>query len=95
MSADEISKEQRILVIMRKVLSSIIKDTTPPPGMRHPLSDQTIEDVRQCLGLIVARERELTEALGGNVPKKPYYVDEAPSGKVVPLRSLTESKKKE
>jgi len=31
------SKEQQILIVMRKVLASIIKDTTPEPGTRHAL----------------------------------------------------------
>ena len=92
MNEQELSKEQRILVVMRKVLSSIIKDTTPPPGMRHPLSDSTIEDIRKCLTLITSREQELGQLLGDNVKRRPYYVDEAPSGKVVPLHDLTKDK---
>lgn len=93
--SEELSKEQRILVAMRKVLTNIIKDTTPPPGMRHPLHDSTIEDVRQCLGLIAARERELADEAGDTVSRKPYYVDEIPpQGKVVSLKDLSETKKK-
>ena len=59
MSQSEDTREGRILQVMRKVLSQVIREITPPPGMRHPLSDQTIDDVRQCLALITAREREL------------------------------------
>ena len=83
----ERSKEQQILLVMRKVLSSIIKDTTPPPGTRHPLSDPTIQDVRMCLGLITAREQELAEA-AGLAKERPYFVDEKPSPTVVSMDSI-------
>jgi len=83
----ELTKEQEILIVMRKVLASIIKDTTPPPGMKHPMSDQTIQDVRACLGLISARERELANAQGRAV-EKPYYTDEPRGEKVVPISAI-------
>jgi hypothetical protein len=38
----DLSKEQHIMIAMRKTLTAIVKDVTPPPGMRHPLSDATI-----------------------------------------------------
>jgi hypothetical protein len=75
---------------MRKVLAAIIKDTTPPPGMKHPLTDSTIQDVRECLGLISARERELADAQGVRV-EKPYYTDQRPSAEVVPLGRIKKS----
>ena len=74
-------------MVMRKVLSSVIKDTTPPAGMRHPLSHKTIEDVRQCLGLIAAREKELADA-DGRGGERPYYVDEPTQSKVVPMSKI-------
>ena len=94
MNEPELTKEQRILRVMRKVLASIIKDTTPDPGMRHPLSDATIEDIRQCFGLIAAREAELAEQLGLSRDERPHYVDEAPSATVVPLSGLRGGGKK-
>jgi hypothetical protein len=81
------SKEREILMVMRKVLAAVIKDTTPPAGMRHPLSDRTIEDVRQCLGLIAAREKELADA-AGVTQERPYYADEQQASKVVPLSGI-------
>jgi hypothetical protein len=48
MSSEYLSKEHQIIATMRKVLSSIIRDTTPPPGRPHPLRESTIEDVKQC-----------------------------------------------
>ena len=90
----ELSKEQEILIVMRKVLASIIKDTTPPPGMKHPMSEQTIQDVRACLGLISARERELADTQGRPM-EKPYYVDEPRDATVVPISSINKSDSKE
>lgn len=84
---NELTKEQQILIAMRKTLSSIIKDVTPPPGMRHPLSASTIEDVRQCLGLIAAREKELADEQGRG-GERPYYADAPQSATVVPIASI-------
>ena len=49
-------KDLDVLHAMRKVLTAVIRDTTPPPGMRHTLTDETIQDMRVCLGLITARD---------------------------------------
>ncbi len=82
---DTSSKEREILVVMRKVLAQIIKDTTPPSrAMKHPLRDGTIDDIRHCLGLISARERELADA-AGITPERPYYSDEQRPSEVVPI----------
>lgn len=83
----ELSKDQQILVAMRKTLAAIIKDVTPPPGMKHPLSDATIQDVRQCLALISAREKELADQ-DGRGGERPYYADEPQTAQVVPIAAL-------
>lgn len=83
----ELSKEQKILIAMRKTLTAVVKDVTPPPGMRHPLSPATIEDVRQCLGLIAAREKELADAQGRG-GERPYYADSPQSAQVVSIEGL-------
>lgn len=93
MSENELSKEHQIMIVMRKVLSSIIKDVTPPPGMQHPLSEQTIADVRNCLGLITSREKELMEQ-ADQTAGKPYFADEFQPGKVVSINDLASSGKK-
>ncbi len=81
--------EQRILVVMRKVLAQIIKDVTPPPGMQHPLSAGTVEDIRACLALISARERELYDAVQGRTtPERPHYSDEVAPVVTVSLNQL-------
>ena len=88
-------KEREILMVMRKVLAQIIKDTTPPSkAMKHPLSPQTIEDVRNCLGLISSRERELAE-LAGISQERPYFTDEKPAAEVVSIGKIRKTPKKE
>lgn len=71
------SMEQRILSAVKLTLTGVIRDTATPAGMQHPLSDQTIADLRQCLALISARERELAEAAGIAQGSRPRYVDES------------------
>jgi hypothetical protein len=83
----DLSIEQQILVAMRKTLAAVIKDVTPPPGMKHPLSENTIQDVRQCLALISAREKELADAQGRG-GERPYYADQPQDAQVVPIAGL-------
>ncbi|EXJ13230.1 hypothetical protein [Imhoffiella purpurea] len=83
----ELTKEQEILIAMRKTLTSIVRDVTPPPGMRHPLSDGTIQEVRECLGMIAAREKELADEQGRG-GERPRYADEPQTVQLVPLDGL-------
>jgi hypothetical protein len=76
MNEPEVSVEERILQAVKLTLAGVIKDTSTPHGMRHPLSDRTIEDLRQCLALISARERELAQAAGKPAGARPQYADE-------------------
>ena len=76
MSDPQLSMEERILQAVKLTLAGVIKDTDTPHGMRHPLSDATIENLRQCLALISARERELAEAAGRPIQKRPRFTDE-------------------
>lgn len=85
MNDNELSKDQRILIALRKTLSGVVRETTPPPGLRHPLSEQTIEDIKHCFALIAAREKELTEASGQINTARPRYVDEPKTSHVVPF----------
>ena len=52
MSDDNFSKEERILQMMRKVLTDVAKDTYTKPGLKHPLSENTILSIREWLKLI-------------------------------------------
>ena len=93
--SEDSSKEREILMVMRKVLAQIVKETTPEfKTMKHPLSSSTIEDIRQCFALIAARERELADAAGA-VRERPYFADEKPAAEVVPLHKVGKVRKEE
>jgi hypothetical protein len=77
------SVEQRILIVMRKVLATVVKEVTPPPGMRHPLSEQTIDDIKNCFSLIAARERELQSEIGQVSTNKPVYPGQTSTAQIV------------
>jgi hypothetical protein len=83
MSSEYLSKEHQIIATMRKVLSSIIRDTTPPPGRPHPLRESTIEDVKHCFALITAREQEIHEEANKSMDLRPRYADEPKTSQVV------------
>jgi hypothetical protein len=85
MSNEELTKEERILRVMKRVLTGIAKDTYTRPGHRHPLSDDTVNDIRSCLSLITAREMELNEAAGRRMDHRPRFADEPRNSVVVPL----------
>ena len=86
--SEDSSKEREILMIMRKVLAQVVKDTTPSSrALKHPLSEQTIQDIRNCLGLISLRERELADAAGAAV-EKPYFSDEQQAAEVVSINKI-------
>jgi hypothetical protein len=96
MTDAEPSKEERILRAVKLALTNVIKDTATPAGMRHPLSDDTIQDLRQCLALISARERELADVDGRPQTRRPRYVDEPAPQKetVVTFQKTTKDKPK-
>ena len=97
MKDDLPSPEQRILRAVRKVITRVARETATPPEMRHPLSQQCREELRQCLILISSRERELA----GLSTARPRYVDEPPADVtqppqpvVVPLTDIKRSSKR-
>lgn len=85
MNQSEPSKEERILKMVKKVLTDVAKDTHTKPGFRHPLSDNTIRGMQECLSLITARETELAEAAGRPLTMRPRFVDEPVDSVVVKL----------
>lgn len=87
------SKEYQILKALKLVLTDVVKDTATQPGLKHPLSDRTIEGIRQCLKLIAARERELVESAGKTMDMRPYYADEPKKNVVVPISRISRGKK--
>ncbi len=85
MSETEFSKEELILQMMRKTLTQVAKDTYTQPGLKHPLNENTIINIRECLRLISLREAELAEEAGRPSKVRPRYVDEPQTSVVVTL----------
>lgn len=82
--------EKRILVAMRKTLSSVVKDVTPSSSaLKSPLTDATIEDIKMCFGMIAAREQEIAKEAGVELNERPQYTDQEVKSNVVSLDSLT------
>ena len=77
---EELTLEHRILIQLRQVLAAVVRDVTPPPGMRNPLSAKTIEDIQGAFALIAARERELR---GDAPPDLPVFADPGPTARIV------------
>jgi hypothetical protein len=85
MSDETFEKDLRILRMMKKVLTDIAKDTHVQPGLKHPLSDNTIIGIRDCLQLITSREAEILQEQGMESNMRPRFVDEPPKSVVVQL----------
>lgn len=85
MSEDTPSQEERLLRMMKRVLTDVAKDTHVTSGLKHPLSEHTIQGIRECLSVIVSRERELAEQAGRQMNMRPRYIDEPQSEVVVKL----------
>ena len=90
MSHQEISKEEVILRAVKQTLTGVIKDTATQPGMIHPLSESTIDQLRNCLMLISERESELAESAGRSMSQRPHFTDErkAATDIVIPIASI-------
>lgn len=96
MSDTDISKEEQILGAVKRVLTEVIKDTATQPGLKHPLSENTILGLRDCLLLISQREQELAEEAGRSMDLRPRFTDE-PRGQgdvVVPLEKIGKARPK-
>jgi len=88
MSEPELSKEEQILKMVKRVLTDVAKDTHVKPGLKHPLTDNTILGIRDCLALITAREQELQKEAGRESNMRPRFIDEPQKTVVVPLDKL-------
>jgi len=97
MSEQSYTKEELILSLVKRTLTNVIKDTATQPGLHHPLSDETIKQLRDCLGMIAQREHELAEVAGRDQNMRPKFIDEVPdrSSVVVSLDTLKSDKKKD
>lgn len=83
MGIENLSKEQRILRVLRKTLGNIVKDTAPRPGRPNPLTEETIQEIRELFGLIAERERELADEAGFAGKERPRFADEPHSADIV------------
>ncbi|NOZ37643.1 MAG: segregation and condensation protein A [Gammaproteobacteria bacterium] len=92
MTNDTRSKEAQILEVMRKVLTDVARDTYTKPGLKHPLSENTIVNIRDCLALISARESELAKDEDREMNMRPRYVDEPKSTVVIPIDKIGRNK---
>lgn len=97
MSEPELTTEERILRLMKRVLTDVARDTAPEPGIRHPLSENTIQGIRECLALITSREQELAREYGRDTSARPRFIDEPKKEVVVPLdiKSMKKGTKKD
>ncbi len=85
MEIEDLSKEQRILRVLRKVLGNIVKETAPRPGVPRALSDDTVAEIRDLFGLIAEREAELAENAGLARNERPRFADEPKSAHAMKL----------
>lgn len=90
MTQAESSKEEQILSAVKQTLTGVIKDTATQPGMMHPLSEITIDRLRNCLMLISEREKELASMAGRSMDQRPHFTDErkATTDVVIPIGSI-------
>jgi len=88
MSEHEMSKEQKVLKMVKRVLTDVARDTHVKPGLKHPLSDNTIMGIRDSLALIAAREKELAEEAGIDMNMRPRFIDEPQTSVVVSIDKL-------
>ena len=79
MDTEVISNEQRILRQMHKTLDNIVKDVAPAAGRPNPLTNTTVQDIKDCFGLISEREKELTGKFKVE-PTKPHSADSKQTG---------------
>lgn len=93
MNEEILSKEQRILRVLRKVLANIVKDATPAAGMPHPLKESTILDIRDLFGLISEREAELADLSKPDRNEKPYFTDEKRQSNVIKMPQAVKKEK--
>ncbi len=90
----EVTTEEKILRIMKRVLTDVARDTHIKPGLKHPLTENTIIGIRDCLALISARETELANNAGKELKMRPHFVDEPKTSVIVQLDSSLKPTKK-
>mgnify|MGYP000411580063 CR=1 FL=1 len=92
---DTPSKEEDILQLLKNTLTAIAKDTYTQPELTHPLSGDTIKQIRNCFAVITQRQQALARARGVDFNDRPRYIDEPDNTFVVSLDEFRDSTKKE
>ena len=80
--------EQRIMRMMRKTLTSIVRDTAPRDGTPSPLTEATVLGIKDCLVVISNREVELAKLTGRTLEERPHYRDEKPTSHADKVSSI-------
>ena len=93
-SKDGPDREEEVLQLVKNTLTAIAKDTYTPPELTHPLSSDTINQIRQCFTVITQRQQELAKARGVEFNDRPRYIDEPSDTFVVSLDDFRDSTKK-
>jgi hypothetical protein len=90
----ELSMEETILRSVKAILTKVVRETAVEPGMLHPLSADTLDDIRNCFILITKRERELAAAAGRPMTERPRFKDEPRPTEdvVIPLSAIRRSR---
>ncbi len=77
--------EQRLMRMMRKTLTSVVRDTAPRDGNPSPLTEATVMNIKDCLMVIASRETELARLTGRTLDEKPRFTDETPTSHAVKI----------
>lgn len=80
--------EQRLMRMMRKTLTSVVRDTAPRDGNPSPLTEATIMNIKDCLMVISSRETELARLTGRTLDEKPRFADDTPTTHAVKVSSI-------
>lgn len=81
--------EQRLMRMMRKTLTSIVRDTAPRDGNPSPLTEATVLGIKDCLMVISSREVELAKLTGRTLEERPHFADETPTSHAVKINSIS------
>ncbi|MHB1092246.1 hypothetical protein [Thiobacillus sp.] len=80
--------EQRLMRMMRKTLTSIVRDTSPRDGNPSPLTEITVLGIKDCLMVISSREAELARLTGRTLDERPHFTDETPTSHTVKISRI-------
>ncbi len=90
MGIEEPSQEEIVLRTVKRILTEVIRETAVAPGMLHPLTTATREEIRRCFVVITEREQALAAIAGRPFAQRPHFKDDprTRSEVVVPITSL-------